>query len=332
MTPGSENTSALWKPVLFAMLFSGRNVARPYLFFFRYSIAFFAVVSVSVTIFWILPPSAVSIATSYFFSAVMISATTPVIPFSRSFSSIIRRMLFPYPSYRSVRFFNASRFEFCLWYSDKFRSCSCFFLLIPAVSSRISVERAFFVLSLSCTSLLIPAKSFSSSAIIFSWASLSLRNFKIRWLISALRIFTCSSMVSYLWIFVFTLVFSFKSRIISAFRVSICSVRSFFCFAASWYFSSASAWILAAFFSSSCSSDFFFPSCSSSDSRLCKSSSIAWTRFIYCSPVAAKDFNCSSKTLTSPWYFSRLIPVWFNWLFFSSILRFRLSRYASSFS
>ena len=50
-TPLSENTSSLLKPVFLVILLKGKNVARPYLFFFKYSIISLAVVSVSVTIF-----------------------------------------------------------------------------------------------------------------------------------------------------------------------------------------------------------------------------------------------------------------------------------------
>ena len=52
----------------------------------------FAVFSLSVTIFWILPPSAVSMASSYFFSVLIRSATTPRIPGSRLFCSITLRI------------------------------------------------------------------------------------------------------------------------------------------------------------------------------------------------------------------------------------------------
>ena len=73
----------------------GRNVARPNLFSLRYAIRFFAVFSLSVTIFWIVPPRAVSIAVSYFFSTLIISAITPIIPSFSDFSSIIFLMLLP---------------------------------------------------------------------------------------------------------------------------------------------------------------------------------------------------------------------------------------------
>ena len=95
ITPGSLKASALRIPPLPRILVSGRNVARPNLFLFRNSIILFAVFSLSVTIFWILPPSAVSIAISYSCSTLMISATTPISPGSCSFFAITFRILLP---------------------------------------------------------------------------------------------------------------------------------------------------------------------------------------------------------------------------------------------
>ena len=97
-TPFSSNASGALKLVLLLILLRGRKVARPYLFFLRYSMVSLAVVSVSVTIFWIFPPNAVSIATSYFLSTLIMSATTPIIPLRPSFNSITFFMLLPYPS------------------------------------------------------------------------------------------------------------------------------------------------------------------------------------------------------------------------------------------
>ena len=75
---------------------SGRKVALPYLFFFKNSISSFAVSSVSVTIFWMLPPSAVSIAISYVFSDLdQIRYDTDECPAPGSFCSMTRRMLLP---------------------------------------------------------------------------------------------------------------------------------------------------------------------------------------------------------------------------------------------
>ena len=74
---------------------SGRNVARPNLFCFKKAISPFAVSSLSVTIFWIVPPNAVSMAVSYCFFVLMISATTPTMPLYLSFCSITFLMLFP---------------------------------------------------------------------------------------------------------------------------------------------------------------------------------------------------------------------------------------------
>ncbi len=98
---------------------SGRNVARPYLFFLRYCIISFAVCALSVTIFCMLPPSAVSIAVSNSFSTLIISATTPIIPLWLSFCSITRFMLCPNPSYLSVRFLRDLSLEFSIW------NCCC---------------------------------------------------------------------------------------------------------------------------------------------------------------------------------------------------------------
>ena len=97
ITPSSFSAAGFWK-LLLRILVRGRNVARPYRFFFRYSIMTLAVCSLSVTIFWILPPRAVSTAVSYAFSTLIRSATTPWIPGWRSFCSITRRILLPYPS------------------------------------------------------------------------------------------------------------------------------------------------------------------------------------------------------------------------------------------
>ena len=73
----------------------GKNVARPSLFCLRYAISSLAVDSLSVTMFWIVPPKAVSIAVSYFLSTLTISAITPRIPGLLSFNSIILRILLP---------------------------------------------------------------------------------------------------------------------------------------------------------------------------------------------------------------------------------------------
>ena len=95
MIPGSRRAASWLNPPRLPTLVRGRNVALPYLFFFRYSISCLAVCSESVTMFWMLPPRAVSTATSYFFSVEMMSATTPWMPFTRSRTSITRRMLPP---------------------------------------------------------------------------------------------------------------------------------------------------------------------------------------------------------------------------------------------
>ena len=79
-TPGSLKTSFMRNSCLLRMLVSGRKVALPALFCFRKAIISLAVSSVSVTIFCMLPPRAVSMATSYFFSTLIRSATTPIIP------------------------------------------------------------------------------------------------------------------------------------------------------------------------------------------------------------------------------------------------------------
>ena len=120
ITPFSSKASGALKFVLLLILLKGKNVARPNLCFLRYSIVSLAVVSVSVTIFWIFPPKAVSMATSYFLSTLIISATTPIIPFFVSLSSITFLILFPYPSYLSVMFFKASRLDLVLWYFSWF--------------------------------------------------------------------------------------------------------------------------------------------------------------------------------------------------------------------
>ena len=64
ITPGSFRAAGVPNGFLFFMLVSGRKVALPYLFCFRKAIISFAVVSLSVTMFWMLPPSAVSMAVS----------------------------------------------------------------------------------------------------------------------------------------------------------------------------------------------------------------------------------------------------------------------------
>ena len=107
-TPFSLRAAGCEKFWLPLMLVRGRKVALPYRFFFRYSISCLAVASESVTMFCMLPPRAVSMAISYFCSVEMISATTPWIPWTRSRTSMTRRMLLPYPSYRSARFFKDS--------------------------------------------------------------------------------------------------------------------------------------------------------------------------------------------------------------------------------
>ena len=98
ITPGSLSASGFLIPPPPCILVSGRNVALPNLLRLRKSIIRLAVSSLSVTIFWILPPSAVSIAISYSLSTLMISATTPIRPFSRSLFDITFRILLPYPS------------------------------------------------------------------------------------------------------------------------------------------------------------------------------------------------------------------------------------------
>ena len=98
ITPASFNASFWLNSPLVLMLFKGRNVARPKRFFFRYSIILFAVCSLSVTIFWILPPRAVSMAISYSLLTWIRSATTPRMPDTRSFCSMTLRILLPYPS------------------------------------------------------------------------------------------------------------------------------------------------------------------------------------------------------------------------------------------
>ena len=74
------------------------DVARPKRFSFRKAIIFLAVFSSVVTMFWMLPPSAVSTASSYFLEVWIRSATTPRMPGTRSFCSITRRIEPPYPS------------------------------------------------------------------------------------------------------------------------------------------------------------------------------------------------------------------------------------------
>ena len=64
ITPGSFNASFCENSSRTVIASSGKNVARPKRPCFKYSIMCFAVCSVSVTIFWIAPPSAVSIAVS----------------------------------------------------------------------------------------------------------------------------------------------------------------------------------------------------------------------------------------------------------------------------
>ena len=85
ITPFSASTSGFLNLCGFLMLVSGRKVALPSLFDFSQDIICLAVSSLSVTIFWIFPPRAVSMAVSYFLSVCMISATTPMMPgfFSR---------------------------------------------------------------------------------------------------------------------------------------------------------------------------------------------------------------------------------------------------------
>jgi len=63
-TPFSVKTSLKFVLSTLPILLIGRNVALPYLFFLRYSINRLAVSSLSMTIFCILLPSAVSIAVS----------------------------------------------------------------------------------------------------------------------------------------------------------------------------------------------------------------------------------------------------------------------------
>ena len=73
----------------------GRNVALPSLFSLSQLIVRFAVASLSVTIFWIAPPIAVSTAVSYFGLTFIISATTPIIPASSFLCSIMRFTALP---------------------------------------------------------------------------------------------------------------------------------------------------------------------------------------------------------------------------------------------
>ena len=94
-TPFSFRAAGWENVCLPLMLVNGRKVALPYLFFFRYSISCLAVASESVTMFWMLPPRAVSMAVSYFWLVVMISATTPCMPCTRSRTSMTLRMLLP---------------------------------------------------------------------------------------------------------------------------------------------------------------------------------------------------------------------------------------------
>ena len=95
ITPFSFIQASFSNVFLACMAFKGKNVARPSLFCFRKPISSFAVDSLSVTIFWIVPPSAVSIAVSYCFSTFTISAITPRIPGLLSFNSMIFFMLLP---------------------------------------------------------------------------------------------------------------------------------------------------------------------------------------------------------------------------------------------
>ena len=114
------------------ILVSGRNVARPYLFFLRYCIISFAVPALSVTIFCILPPSAISMAVSNFFFTLIISATTPIIPVCFSRCSITRFMLCPKPSYLSAMFLREDRREFSIWNCCCISLCSFSRFLMPS--------------------------------------------------------------------------------------------------------------------------------------------------------------------------------------------------------
>ena len=90
-TPRSRDTSGIRLFRLPSTLVKGRKVARPARFLFKKEIIRFAVSSSSVTMFWILPPNAVSIAVSYFSGTWIRSATTPTSPGSDAFCSITRR-------------------------------------------------------------------------------------------------------------------------------------------------------------------------------------------------------------------------------------------------
>ena len=144
MTPFSFKASDSLNSCGFVILVSGRNVARPKRFFFKKPIMVLAVSSFSVTIFCILPPSAVSIAVSYSLSTLIISATTPIIPLWCSRCSMTFCILFPYPSYRSVRFEIVSSCDLYRWYapwlslisSSFWRSLSRNVLLCSSICAR----------------------------------------------------------------------------------------------------------------------------------------------------------------------------------------------------
>ena len=98
----------------------GRKVALPSLFSLSQVIVRFAAASLSVTIFWMAPPIAVSTAVSYLGLTLIMSATTPIIPASSFLCSIIRFTALPYPSYFSAIFISelsvafAPRITLCL--------------------------------------------------------------------------------------------------------------------------------------------------------------------------------------------------------------------------
>ena len=207
----------------------GKNDALPKLFCLRYSINFFASSSVSVTIFWSVCPSTVSIANWYSFETVIRFAKTPLTPlfsllfFSHSIS--IDFTALEYPSFS----FSISLKNFCLEsfilnsdvklfifssYSAIFKFASSLFTFIV---SNLCLQSFLFV----SFSLNVFSKSdfiilFSSSFDIVSWISFFIvfsRLFKFSLFISIVFIF---SLFSYLTSVFFSTFFFFSSIFFSS--------------------------------------------------------------------------------------------------------------------
>ena len=87
-TPSSSSASLALSSGGLSKDVRGRKVALPALVSLRYLIIFLAVSSLSVTMFWIFPPRATSIAVSYLGLVFMISATTPMMPLVSSLRSM----------------------------------------------------------------------------------------------------------------------------------------------------------------------------------------------------------------------------------------------------